>query len=228
MQTTKQKYKGQELTAKKCINSIIRFYLLATSTEIKDGISWYNDANNYCKELAQRFNITLPQAAGIIAAFSPQSGWVENKRYAVTYLLNPSLQLRSEVQQLKAHKIVTLKSETEIYNALSTNGQAFKTKAFFVNILNPDIVTGVTIDRHAIAVCIQKPDNVYALSKDYAQPTEQQYKFFETCYMAASKKLNILPHELQAITWLTYRRLRELHTHATNTEWKPFTTENIF
>jgi hypothetical protein len=229
MQTTmKQKYKNTELTAKKCINSIVRFYKQATTIEIKDGKNWYTEANQYCRELAQRFNITIQQAAGIIAVFSPQAGWVENKRYTVTYLLNPALQLRSLPQQIKANKIITLKSETDIYNVLSTQDKAFKTKAFFVNMLNPDIVTGVTIDRHAIAICLQHPANVYALGVEYSQLTKQQYNFFEQCYMNAAKILGVLPHELQAITWVTYRRLRDLRSHETNTQWQPFQTETTF
>lgn len=224
----KQKYLGNELTAKKCINSIIRFYKQSTITEIKEGVKWYTDANNYCKELAQRFNISIQQAAGLIATFSPQAGWVENKRYAVTYLLNPSIQFRTLVQQIKANKIATLKSETDIYYALSTRGKAFKTKAFYINILHPDIPMGVTIDRHAIAICLQKPNNVFALGIEYSQLTEIQYKFFEQCYFKAAKILNVLPHELQAITWVTYRRLRDLRTHETNTEWQPFDHEVTF
>lgn len=224
----KQKFKYSILTDKKCINSIIKFYQQATITEIKDGLNWYNEAHQYCKELAQRFNITVQQTAGIIAAFSPQAGWVENKRYAITFLLSPEIQLRSLTQQIKATNILKLKSETDIYTSLSTCGEAWKTKAFFVNILNPDLPTGVTIDRHAIAVCLQKPDNVYALNKQQGKLSVAQYNFFQECYIKAATILNILPHELQAITWITYRRLRELRDHETNTEWKPFETETTF
>lgn len=223
----KQKYKNEELTQRKCVNSILRFYLLATTGELKEGLRWYKDANDYCRELAGRFNITLQQAAGIIAVFSPQAGWTENKRYAVSFLINPKIILRSLIQVKKAKKILTLTSETDIYNAQTVADAAFKTKSFFLNILNPDVATDVTIDRHAIAVCIQHPDNVYALDASYAKPTKGQYDFFQTCYMKAAAELDILPHQLQAITWLTYRRLRELKEHSDSNHWKPFTNEEF-
>jgi hypothetical protein len=223
----KQRYKNEELTARKCVNSIIRFYGLSTPSEVREGLTWYRDANTYCRELASRFNITLQQAAGIIAVFSPQTQWTANKRYAVSFLINPKLLLRSRVQLVKAKKILTLTSETDIYNAQTVADAAYKTKSFFLNILNPDIATDVTVDRHAIAVCLQHPDNVYALDASFAKPTKGQYDFFQQCYMKAAAQLDILPHQLQAITWLTYRRLRELKEHSASNHWKPFTTEEF-
>ena len=221
----KQRFKNTILSEAKCINSIIRFYSLATLSEYKEGMNWYKDANVYAKELAQRFDITVQQSAGIIGAFSPQAGWLENKRYAVTFLLTPNVRLRSLIQVNKAKKILTLKSESDIYTALSVNGTAWKTKSFFLNILNPDIQTAATIDRHAVAVCIQSTNNVAALPK--IDLTGNQYPFFEHCYIKAATKLGILPHQLQAITWLTYRRLRELKDHSDSNQWKPFTTEEF-
>lgn len=222
----KQKFKGQLLTEKKCVNSILRFYKLASISENKEGLDWYIEANKYSKDLAKRFNISIQQVVGLIAAFSPQAGWLENKRYALTFLYKPNSRIRSQVQTDKAKNILSLTSESDIYNALSIQDKAFKTKAFFKNILNPDIDGDVTIDRHAIASCIQFPDNVSALDKSYGHLTKIQYEFFQSCYIKAAKEVNILPHELQAIVWITYRRLRSLQAHGTTTEWKPFATTN--
>lgn len=220
-----QTFKREKLTERKCINSILRFYKLASIAELNEGLNWYNEANEYCKGLALRFGITLQQAAGIIAAFSPQTGWAENKRFALSFLYQPNSRVKSLVQTIKAKKILKLLSEGDIFNSLSTNGKAFKTKAFFVNIVNPDVSTRATIDRHAIACCIQHPDNVYALSQNYSQLTAKQYSFFEQCYIKAAKELDILPHQLQAITWTVYRRVRDLKEHSTAKEWQPFNVE---
>jgi hypothetical protein len=223
-----QRFKHGKLTERKCINSIVRFYELATHSELREGMEWYTQANDYCKELAGRFGISLQQSAGIIAAFSPQAGWIENKRYAVSFLINPKNRLRSLVQDKKAKKILRLKGEDEIYHALAITDAAYKTKSFFLNILNPDVALGCTIDRHAIAVCIQSPDNVFALDKSYTKPTRVQYNFFQTCYCKAALKLDILPQQLQAITWIVYRRLRDLRTHDESNHWKPFQTDVEF
>ena len=225
-----QKFKGNVLTEKKCINSILRFYQLSSLSELQDGLTWYSEANKYARELAARFNLSIQQVVGLIAAFSPQAGWVENKRYTVTFLYNPNSRIRSQVQTDKAKVILSLAIESDIYNALSIRDAAYKTKAFYKNILNPDIDADVTIDRHAIASCIQHPDNVSALSAAYGDLTAKQYEFFQACYIKAAKQVNVLPHQLQAIVWVTYRRIRKLSEHTTTTEWKPFATtdENPF
>jgi len=153
----KQKFKGKALSAKVCKDRILAFYNLATIAEMKEGLFWYDNANKYCRELSERFDVSLSSIAGIIAAFSPQAGWQENKRYALSFLINPKNRQRSLVQDIKARAILKLTNEADIYATLSINNAAWKTKAFFLNILNPDIVTDVTIDRHAIASCIQRP-----------------------------------------------------------------------
>lgn len=224
----KQIFKGSELTSAKCMNSILRFFYLATHNEFKEGINWYKEANEYSRELSSRFNISLPQAVGIISALSPQTSWVDNKRYAVSYLMNRHLRIRSQANTNKVRNIIALKNENAIYMALSTQNKAYKTKAFFLNILNPDIVTNVTIDRHAIAACIQTPNEVEALDNTYGQLTKQQYDFFQYCYVQTASKLHILPQQLQAIVWTVYRRVRNLKQHTTTTHWKPFETDVTF
>lgn len=226
----KQKFKGDVLTERKAVNSILRFFNMATANEVKEGLRWYAEANTYCRELAARFNIPVQVVAGIIAAYSPQTGWQENKRYTLSFLLNPKQRQKSLVQDMKARKIAGLICENEIYSALSVNDAAWKTKAFFLNILNPDVVTSVTIDRHAIAIAIQHPDKTEALSDDYGKLTKKQYEFFERAYVKAALELDMLPQQLQAITWTVYRRLRALRQYDDLKGWQPFdnSSENPF
>ncbi len=218
----KQRFKHSLLTQKKCINKIRAIFNAATAAEYKEGLHWYNDANAYSKELAARFDVPVSQVVGIIAAFSPQAGWQENKRYTLSFLLNPLVNPRSQIQFDKAKAILKMTNEASIYNALSVNDAAWKTKAFFLNILNPSVLTDVTIDRHAIAICLQNVNNVHSLSEDYGKLTKKQYTFFESCYIKLAVDLGLLPHQLQAITWTVYRRLRELKVHDKAMDWKPF------
>lgn len=219
---SKQIFKGELLTERKVVNSILRFHALASLDETIEGLDWYQSAHNYCKELAARYNVSVSQVAGIISAFSPQCGWQENKRFALSFLINPNKVTRNEMQTTKARKILTLTSEADIYRSLSLNDAAWKTKAFFLNMLNPTVLTDVTIDRHAIAICIQHPNKTAALSDTYSKMTVTQYRFFERCYIAAAVKVGLLPQQLQAITWTVYRRIRDLRTYDDAKSWQPF------
>ena len=80
---------------------------------------------------------------------------------------------------------------------------------FFWNIFKPDEVTGVTIDRHALACCFQY-DEVEALDDNFSRMTPNQYKFFEDCYIVVGELTGILPHRMQAILWEDYRIKRGL------------------
>jgi hypothetical protein len=220
MKKSPQKYKGKELSERKAINNVLRYFELATSQEMSEGIEWYNAANSYCRELAERFNSTPQQCAGIIAAFSPQTDWASNKRFAVSFLLSPNARVKSLDQTLKAKAILKTTNESEIYSRLSTVDKAFKTRAFFLNLMNPDIETTVTIDRHAISAVLQLPNEVRSIGDDYTLPTKIQYAFFVSVYTKAAKQANVLPH--QAIIWTVYRRLRSLKEHSTENEFKPF------
>lgn len=220
-----QLFKGEVLTLRKCVNSIMRFYNLANDLEAQEGLKWYEQANIYSRELSARFGLSLSQIAGIIAAFSPQTKWDQNKRFAVSFLLtNKNVRIKSWSQTRKAIKIRKLNHEDEIYKALSIANKAWKTKAFFLNICNPDIVTSVTIDRHAIAACIQSPDNVVALNDEYGRLTKAQYNFFQLAFVTAAGEVGIMPHQLQAIVWIVYRRLRELkqYSEVDAMQWEPF------
>jgi hypothetical protein len=203
----KQKYKGTELTKTKTVNNILRYYDLATKTEILRGKNWYRDANYFADIMQQRHGHKKYQIVGIIAALSPQTNWQENKRIAELFLLGYREELHNGQQLFKAEQCLEAK-KSQIFKLLTKDGK--KTSYFYNNILYCNYDNGVTIDRHAIGVCTQKPNKVRAINNNGAQITKRQYDFFQTCFNEAAKKVNILPHELQAIVWSSYRRLRGL------------------
>lgn len=92
----------------------------------------------------------------------------------------------------------------EVYKIL--NGK--KIRAFYMNILFPNKVTETTLDRHALACLFQLPEKVTTV--DNYNMTVRQYNVFSGIYKEVAKELNLLPHQLQAITWESYRNLRGL------------------
>ncbi len=211
------KIKGRQYTEKRIIRNILDFYYLASLQEMVDGRKWYTEANKFANQLAKRFNITVQQSAGIIAALSPQTTWDVNRTFAVKFLLNPAkFTKKNKAQTDKCKAILDETNEGSIYNLLSTSkagkGYGLKTKRFFLNILHPEL-SFVTIDRHAWCICIQPVDKVAAMPEQI-QLSEKQYEFIERCYIEASKQVNLRPSELQATVWLVYRRERELKEHS--------------
>lgn len=213
----KQKFQNRDLLKWGCVQRLLHYYSLATREEIKDGKEWYNNANKFC----QSFEYPLTQVAGITAAFSPQAGWIENKRYVSTYLKTGKV-LRTKEQKRKAEAILNTENEVEILNLLSVRGLALKSKAFYLNILHPSVETSVTIDRHAVAACLQHYLETESLGE--VRLTKKQYGFFVECYKDAAKRTGLLPHQFQAVVWVVYRRLKNLNNHneKSHTENDPF------
>ena len=202
----KQVYRNKVYTRRKCINSIVRFYNESNQLELTNGSNWYQEANNLAKEYSLKTGYSVLNIAGVIAALSPQTSWEQNKAFLARFIdKGMNSVTNTYANKLKAEKCLKASNSEEIQRILNGN----KTKAFFLNIAYPNVDNIATIDRHAMAICIQFPDKVKAIEHP-VQLTLSQYKFFESCYIEASNRLNILTSELQAVTWVTYRRLRNL------------------
>lgn len=185
------------------VKRLLAFYDSATNEERNS--NWYIEANQFAIELAERFNKPLIQVCGVIAALSPQKNWQENKRLAVLFLQGKN-HGQTKMQLKKADSCLLTECETEIFNLLTKNG--LKTSQFFLNLLHPNKSIGITIDRHAVGACLFTPNNIEALPE--IRMTKTQYDVFQDVYISTANKLAIKPHELQAIVWKAYRRLKGL------------------
>ncbi len=200
------KFQGKNTTELKLINSIMRFYNEATVEELSAGIYWYSQAYNLAKELSIKFGLSIIQSAGVISALSPQTSWELNKVFALRFLRDGmSAKTSTEANKLKALKCMTATSFNEVKAILNGN----KTVSFFINIADPTADGIATIDRHAFAVCTQHPKKVKPIKKP-VKLTSRQYQALEMAYSKSAQKLGIRACELQAITWVTYRRIRGL------------------
>lgn len=199
------KYKNQPLTKRRVINNIMRYVKESTLLEQSNGMAWYRQANKLCMELALLYDRPVINIAGVVAALSPQTSWELNQVYASRFLEDGvNAKANTTANKRKALACLHATSVEQITEILNGN----KTKAFFLNIAFPYRDSIATIDRHAVAICLQRPDKVAALPP--VQLTDNQYQFFEECYSDVADQLGIAALEVQAITWVTYRRLRNL------------------
>lgn len=197
------KFKGSKLTQRIVVNNIIRYYNMATEDQITEGKNWYHDAHNFCLFLSKKHNYPMDKVVGILSATSPKTSWKANKQFCSLYI--------STRRQVSSGNIHTKCGRIDAGEDIPTVLNGEKTKAFFDNILNPYTSKAVTIDRHAIAACIQHPSLVYPLPDEVSKITPLQYAFFSECYIKASNKLDLSPCNLQAIVWVVYRSLRNLN-----------------
>lgn len=178
----------------------------------EQGLNWYNTAKLEAEKIARRNGATLDIAIGVISALSPRNAWSRNliDTEMVLQAFN-SGRLPEDIKvctfhanKLKAFEIASGKLPLD---TLTSN----KTRCFYLNILDPKRPDIVTIDGHAthIALDYSAPlDNAPALS-------DKVYQIFSQAYMRATAEINadslerdVIPSQLQAVTWAYYRVIK--------------------
>lgn len=187
------------LSVRQQANRIRKWYDMATSEQIILGLHWYSDANALAIQLANKYGVTVLQAAQVISVLSPQKKWEQNKREAVAMFnqhftgIAPSFGYYASKRVIKeCHAIIAGDWLIPINRT--------KTYSFADNIAYLDNSTEITIDRHALRVAYDdtsaKIDKVGITA----------YKYARQAYQLVADSLGIKGYQLQAITWVTYKQ----------------------
>ena len=180
---------------------------LASAGEIAHGHRWYQLANDAAVALADRYEIKEHTAAGVIAALSPRNNWDRNlidaENLIAAYVAGGA-EAAAEVKcctfgknKQKAIEILVWSAEfLQVCEILAGP----KTTEFFRCIIGE---TDVCIDGHAYAIWFGDRIPVGKTPKIGVNLRRQIKKD----YLAVAKKNYMSGEQLQAITWLAYRRL---------------------
>ena len=125
------------------VTNIVATYRRADADQLQSGHSWYSVARTFAYGLSDRYELTREQAAGIIAALSPQTSWEINQRNADLFAKTGTCPtLGASVRN--AQRIAAGESWRDVLRGP-------KTRAFAANI-EGDVWHAVTVDRHAARV----------------------------------------------------------------------------
>lgn len=186
------------------VRNILREY---RATDKHTGREWYAEANGKAAELAESTNgrTTWIQAAGVIAALSPQTQWWQNVMLAKQAIdLGAMVQGHTGDAMRKVNRILTVQDVDSQAVAVNAILGGLKVRSFFHNIVTAGGVDGVvTIDRHAWrTVCGAHP-----LGKRNNVPTERAYQLARDAFIRAAEILQsqgdeITAAQLQAVVWV--------------------------
>lgn len=202
------------------IDNILGMYSKSNLEDIKQGKIWYESARSFCLNLSDSSGYSLDQVVGVVAALSPRNRWETNKVDAVNCIrrhrqIESNLHKKGAIRplggsvgpgevsvstfnqnKLKAWRILDGESPNNVLGGP-------KVRAFYNNILKLEEGGHVTIDSHAI--------NIYrAEVKVGPVITSKQYFLIESTYKEAAYYVGLLPHQLQAITWLAFKRINNI------------------
>jgi hypothetical protein len=173
--------------------NILRVYRRATPTQVQKGLDWYPSAHNLAHVIGRG---DVWKGAGLISAFSPQTPWWRNQELAITSAQSGIARTDTLGNSSRsAQRILDGEHPLDVLGGR-------KTRAFCANIaLNTDS-DDVTIDVHAFSIAhgVPIPSRQMRLGK-------RLYAELSDCYTRAAKREDILPLQMQAITWVVWREM---------------------
>lgn len=187
--------------------NILTVYEHASAAERSDGLLWYHNALAEAVRLSELFETPVANVVGAIALLSPGLRWELNISHARTLMValangNPIPMVGVYGRRNRDKAVSSLRGEH--IDKLIVKSP--KVKAFYKNILYPGYDLGyVTIDRHAQSIYNGSYVDTKAPSIHPAL-----YTRIEQAYSNVATHVKILPHQLQATTWLTWRNLKDV------------------
>lgn len=185
------------------MKNILSVYGQATEGEVFAGLSWYPDARQKAEEIAMSQGVHEHIAVGVVAALSPNNKWSRNLEDARNLISGYQRGVDVSVctyHKMKEKAIRILDEQPDAEGVLDIlNGK--KIKSFYNCILGRE---DVCVDGHAYNIYLGKRNR---LTSGKTSLNKSTYQRVSKAYIRSAKKVGLKPSELQAITWVTWRRL---------------------
>jgi hypothetical protein len=179
---------------------ILAVYQALTPDQRSAGRAWYAEAYAQAAAIGSQHGYPVTVAAAVIAALSPSVAWRRNLEQAAQVLDAVRRGWTPAQVGLTAYPVCKKRAF-----AIARTGDVGllagpKTSAFFANIAWPDQAGPVTVDRHALRIWL-------GLSESGAVTCSRRTYYAAVAdYIAVAEAVGVLPHEVQAATWLTLAR----------------------
>lgn len=162
-------------------------------------LSWYERSAALVRDVS---GLDRLRACGVTAALSPQNSWSQNV-LDVRSLVETGQTTQTGLSELRAKRILDGESPWTVLGGR-------KVRSFFANLYDPSHPGYVTVDRHAVRIAFYGQCAVGSVDKSDkdAKLLERvgNYQLVASAYRAAARKLDILPNQLQAVTWTKWRK----------------------
>lgn len=169
----------------------------ATETEREEGLTWYRSAHRLARALCPE---DVSRGAAVIAALSPLAQWERNMELAVKAFDGRHLSCLSR-NAVKAQRIVAGEDPGDVL-------KGDKVRAFWKAITDPDDPDSVVVDRHAVEIAVGKVMTDDERDK-YLEPKGGYAALCERYRLAAELIGGVSPVDVQAVTWVVWRRLKK-------------------
>lgn len=188
------------------VSNVLSVYRRSTLADAEQGMKWYRAAHQWCVSQAHGRTELVMRNAGIVAALSPMNEWENNKRKAAELISKRGRIVFGEDGSNGIGLGNNVRKAIDIYNGAYPLDvlKGDKVRAFYRTILDPFGDIDPVIDRHAFDIAVGKRTNDKARA---ALQRKGVYDTFAIIYREAARQADIGAAEMQATTWVTWKRI---------------------
>jgi len=186
---------------KKINSNLDYFFNNATDSEIKEGLNWYKNANEFVNNISNKYNINPYKVASVVSSLSPRNKWQQNLIDAEKVCEAFKLGLHPTDIKVCTFHTNKFKAFNILNNNTSITDKSLKTFNFVNNISYLD-ETSLTVDIWHLRACFNKMIKINSASIGRVA-----YEQIKTLTINKANKLGLKGYELQAVIWLTAQRL---------------------
>lgn len=192
------------MTKEECIRLVLD---RATPNERAEGLVWYDVANTFAQGLAEKYQLTVTTAVGIIAALSPNVSWESNQIMAENVCQQRKVIGNAYPANIsKARSIFYGGDPRDVLYRKKATGK--KVRAFFECIENPHSTSSVCIDRHAFDIANGSVSDDRERSNTLRRVGV--YESYRDAYQNVANDVGLAPCQVQAITWVVWRNMKKV------------------
>lgn len=175
----------------KVSKNLDHYFDLATDDQIKDGLNWYKNANQFCKDQEQIFGIGSDIIASVVSALSPRNKWATNLKDTVTVLNAVKNGLSPADIKVSTFHTNKFKAFALAFGTVEITNESRKTYSFVCNVGSLD-ENRATVDVWHLRACFNQTIKVLG---------HLAYDQLERLTISKAKKLGLKGFEYQAIIW---------------------------
>jgi hypothetical protein len=172
----------------------------ASTNEVLNGLSWYTVAHNHCESISYYYGLPVHTVTAIVSALSPRNKWNRNLKDCESVIMYGYAASVGTFNRNKEKAILLANNPRNSHQDNLDILTGLKTQAFCDNLAFPYQSNLITVDGHAYNAYKGTVGVIKAISK-------QEYLDCTNAYRLLADKLNLRPLQLQAVIWLTYRRV---------------------
>lgn len=191
------------------VENVLSIYRRSTAADMAEGMAWYHTAHKWAVDHTHGRTHLVMRNAGIVAALSPMNEWKQNKRKAEEVISK-----RGRITVVKGQPNGIGLGDNVVKAIRIYNGEypldvlkGFKVRAFYQTILDPYGDFDPVVDRHAFDIAVGMRTNDKARS---ALQRKGVYDMFANIYREAARQANIGAAEMQATTWVAWKRIHNI------------------